>query len=148
MNTLRKQLLITITALGLGVGAATAHARMDGPHRMGGPGYSERWQERMETRAAELQAKLKLNPAQEQAWNAYLQTMKPGERGAHPARGEMAQLSAPERLERMHAMMKEREQRMAQRVAATREFYAVLTPEQRKIFDEQFQHGRGRYAKS
>lgn len=39
------------------------------------------------------------------------------------------------------------EQRMAARVAATRDFYAVLSPEQRKVFDESFHMKRGHHGK-
>lgn len=151
MSTLRKQLLVGLTALSLGIGAAAASPGMGGGRHMDGEGYSEHRKERMEQRLTELRGKLNLNAQQETAWNAYIAGMKPGERPARPTRAEMEKLSAPERMEQMHARMKVGEQHMAQRVAATRDFYAVLTPEQRKIFDESFpagRYGRGHHGKS
>lgn len=152
MTTIRQQLLIGLTVVGLGIGAATAHdGRSGSGHRMGKAGFSEMKTERMEKRAAELQAKLNLNAEQQSAWNNFAAKMKPADRPARPSRTEMAKLPAPERMEKMHEMMKLREQQMANRVAATKEFYAVLTPEQRQTFDAHFSkgrphHGRGRAA--
>ncbi len=151
MTSFRKHLLIGMAAIGFGLGAVASHAQMPGGGAMGGPGpmgehgkSGERMKERMEKRAAELHDKLKLNPAQEKAWNAYMEKMKPGEPPARPDRAELDKLTAPERMERRLAHMKDAEKRMEQRVAATREFYAVLTPEQKKIFDDEFRHGPGR----
>jgi Spy/CpxP family protein refolding chaperone len=45
--------------------------------------------------------------------------------------------TAIERMERMLAHMKEEQTRMEARLAATKKFYARLTPEQRKVFDEE-----------
>jgi protein CpxP len=59
-----------------------------------------------------------------------------------PDRAEWEKLSAPERMEKQLALMKEREARMADRLAATKAFYAQLTPEQQKIFNENFMTGR------
>jgi protein CpxP len=151
MTQFRKHLLIGMTVLGLAAGSFGAHAGgPDGAHQMGaGPMSSrehgrspEQMKERFAKRQAELHDKLKLTAAQEPAWNAFVAQMKPGERPARPDRAEMAKLSAPERMERMLAMMKEGEKRMADRLAAVKEFYAVLTPEQQKTFNEQFGPGR------
>lgn len=152
MTTLRKRLLIGLVAVGLGTGSFAAIAGkpdcgpMGGPMAYGGHGWGgERMKERMEKRAAELRDKLKLAPAQEGAWNAYIARMKPADMPARPDRAEMAKLTAPERMEKMHALMKERDKHMEVRIAATKEFYAQLTPEQRKVFDEQFPGGPGRH---
>ncbi|HVL74910.1 MAG TPA: Spy/CpxP family protein refolding chaperone [Noviherbaspirillum sp.] len=148
MTTIRKQLLIGITALGLGMGSLAVHAQPSGA-----PGDRqakiERMHERMQQKTEELRAKLNLTPQQEPAWNAYVAAMTPkqGERPARPSREEMAKLTAPERMDRMHAMMQRAEQAMAVRAKATRDFYAVLTPEQRKVFDENFHMGRGHHGK-
>lgn len=151
MSTFRKRLLIGILAAGLGVGSVAAIAggpgcgHMGGSHAFGDHGKGgERMKERMEKRAAELHEKLKLNASQENAWRTYVGKMKPADTLVRPDRAELAKLSAPERMEKMHALMKEREKHMAERVVATKEFYGVLTPEQQKIFDEQFQRGPGR----
>lgn len=144
MKAFRKSLLIGSAVLALGAGAAHAQKPDCGP--MGGPtGHGrehspEQMQERMQKRAAELHDKLKLNATQESAWNAYVAKMRPAERPARGDRAEWDKLSAPERMDKIAARMQEHAQRMAQRAAATREFYAALTPEQQKIFDGQFMH--------
>lgn len=91
-----------------------------------------------------LHDKLKLTPEQETAWKSFHEKMKPTESRNRPDRSELASLHAPERREKMLSMMKEHENRMAERVAAVKEFYAVLTPEQQKLFDDQFSKHRRR----
>lgn len=154
MTTFRKYLASGIVAIGLAAGSVAALADGPGCGHMGGPmGYgghgrdSEQMKARMEKRATELHDKLKLNASQESAWRSYLAKMTPPDMRPYPDRAELEKLPAPERMERMHALMKERmkerETHMASRVAATKEFYDVLTPEQRKIFDEHFRFGPG-----
>lgn len=117
-----------------------------GKHHMGGrpmsaedrAKFQERMKERMAKREAELRDKLKLTAAQEPAWKTFTEKMKPGNPPARPDRAEMEKLTAPERMEKALAMMKEREKRMTERVAAVKEFYVVLTPEQQKVFDAEF----------
>jgi periplasmic protein CpxP/Spy len=151
MKNFRKQLLIGIAALGIGAGAVAAHADGADCDRMG-PGhasagdhqkFAERMQQHMAKRQAELHDKLKLNASQETAWKAYVARMTPAARPQRPDRSEFDQLPAPQRMEKMLAMMKEGEARMTDRIAATKAFYEVLTPEQKKTFDDEFRHGRG-----
>jgi protein CpxP len=47
----------------------------------------------------------------------------------------------------MLAQMKEREAHMATRLASVRKFYATLTPEQQKVFNESFGGGRRRHGR-
>lgn len=144
MTSFRKHLLIGIAALSLSAGSLTAYADNQGGGPMGEHGrFGERMKEHMAKRMAELHDKLKLNAAQEAAWKIYMTKVGPGEPPARPDRAEMDKLTAPERMERMLAHMKDAEQRMAAHIAATKEFYAVLTPEQKKIFDDAFRHGPG-----
>jgi periplasmic protein CpxP/Spy len=156
MKNFRKQLLIGMATLALGAGTVAAYA--DGPDCGGmGPGhasagdhgdhqkFAERMKERMAKRQAELHDKLKLNASQQAAWNDYVAKMAPGERPARPDRAAFDKLPAPERMEKMLALMQGGEAKMAQRVEATKAFYAVLTPEQKKTFDEEFRHGSGRH---
>lgn len=151
MNTLRKRLLIGLMAAGLGAASFGAYADRPGCGPMGaGPaafGEHGRSPEKMaahfEKRQSELHDKLKLNASQEAAWKAYLAKIKPAEAPKRPDRAEIANMPAPERMEMMLGFMQENQKRMADRIAATKEFYAVLTPEQRKVFDEEFQPGRG-----
>jgi Spy/CpxP family protein refolding chaperone len=152
MIKFRKTLLIGAAALALGAGSFSAYA--DKPGFDGKDGarmssrdhgkFEEQRKERMAKRQVELHDKLKLNATQEKAWATFTERMKPGARPARPDRAELAKLSAPERMERMLARMQEGEKRMAGRIAATKEFYAVLTPEQQKTFNDQFGSGHGR----
>jgi periplasmic protein CpxP/Spy len=116
-----------------GGGPMGQHQRMD-PARM---------QERVAARQADLKAKLNLSPAQEGAWNAYLAAMQPpagpgmrmGPDNRQKMHEEMQQLSTPERIDRMNALKAQRDVEMAKRQAATKNFYAALSPEQQKVFD-------------
>lgn len=140
MNSIRKHLLIGISALSLAAGACTAYAL--GPTGMGDAPHdgkrAEHMTQRMEKHIAELHDKLHLNASQEGAWKTYIAKMKPAAHPVRPSRDELDKMTAPERMEFMLARMKEHEQRMTDHLAATREFYAVLTPEQKKIFDQNF----------
>ena len=167
MTKFRKSLLIGVAALSLGAGSFVANAASDvtggdqrtggeppriagehhgGKHHMRGQPMSpeerakfqERMKERMAKRQAELHDKLKLTAAQEPAWKNFTEKMKPSDPPARPDRAEMEKLTAPERMERGLVMMKEREKIMADRLAAVKEFYAVLTPEQQKVFNTEF----------
>lgn len=139
MTKFRKNiLLIGLATLGLGSVPMLAQANC-GP--MGGG--SEKFSQQIEKRQTQLHDKLKLSAEQETAWKNFSEKMKPSGTGKRPDRSDLASLHAPERMEKMLAMMKEHESRMVERVAAVKEFYAVLTPEQQKLFDEQFaQHRR------
>ncbi|WP_168798605.1 MULTISPECIES: Spy/CpxP family protein refolding chaperone [Oxalobacteraceae] len=148
MMKFRKQLLTGLVALGIGAGSFAAYAGGPGwgygmgPGGDGGPArFSERMKERMEQRQAQLHDKLKLTAAQEPAWKTFTQKMQPGTPPAWGNRAELDKLSAPERMEKMLALMKDREQRMADHVVAVKDFYAVLTPEQQKIFNDEFAAG-------
>jgi Spy/CpxP family protein refolding chaperone len=88
---------------------------------------------------AGLKEKLKLAPEQEAAWNAFAGASQPHPRpmGAdrEAMRAEFAKLTTPQRLDRMQAMAEMRHARMAERVTATKAFYAQLSPEQQRVFD-------------
>lgn len=84
-----------------------------------------------------------LTPAQEAAWATFTAKMVPP---APPGKANwdgLSALPAPERMQKMLDMMKSREGAMAERVAVVKEFYAVLTPAQQKVFDEQFSQRGG-----
>jgi periplasmic protein CpxP/Spy len=114
-------------------------------------------QERMAKRQAELKAKLKITPAQEGAWTTFTAAMKPpanmaggmmGMRHDPKVKAEMDKLTTPERIDKMRAMRAERmttmNAEMDKRGAATKAFYAVLSPEQKAVFDAITPH-RGRH---
>ncbi|WP_158590419.1 Spy/CpxP family protein refolding chaperone [Noviherbaspirillum cavernae] len=149
MTNFRKHLLIGVTVLALGAGSFAAYAQKPGgEHRDGRPMSAEdhakfeaRMKERFTKRQAALHDKLKLSPEQEGAWTKFNERMKPGTPQARQDRAQLAAMSAPERMEAMLAHMKEAEGKMAERVVATKEFYAVLTPEQQKTFNDEFAKG-------
>lgn len=135
-----------------------AQCDMMGPHgNMQGHDMSQRgmgrmdparMQAMMDKRDAALKAQLKLTPAQETAWTTYVASHKlpVGMKGQPAAMPDMAKLTTPERIDKMKEL---RAQRMAEMTAAmdkhaeaTKTFYAVLTPEQQKVFDAQTMQGR------
>ncbi|HUW51054.1 MAG TPA: Spy/CpxP family protein refolding chaperone [Sulfuricella sp.] len=142
MTKFRKNiLLIGLATLGLGSAPILALANTGcGP--MGGG--SEKFAQQIEKRQARLHDKLKLTPEQNAAWKTFSEKMKPSGPRSRPDISAMESLHAPERMEKILSMMKEHESRMAERVVAVKEFYAVLTPEQQKLFDEQFAKHRRR----
>ncbi|MDD2918804.1 Spy/CpxP family protein refolding chaperone [Rhodoferax sp.] len=136
-----------------------AQCDMTGPHgAMQGQGMSYRgmgkmdpakMQARMDARHAALKAQLKLTPAQEAAWSAYVANHNPaaGMKGQAASMPDLAKLTTPERLDKMKELraqhMGEMTTAMDKRAEATKAFYAVLTPEQQKVFDAQTMQGRG-----
>lgn len=101
--------------------------------------------ERAEHRAqrlAALKQELKLTPAQEPAWNAFTAALQPGERAARMDRGSMSTLTTPERIDRMREMRAQHAAEADRRGEATKAFYAALTPEQQKTFDERGHRGQ------
>ncbi len=94
-------------------------------------------QEMKAKRQAELKARLQLTAAQEPAWNTFIASMTPpADRAA--IRAEMEKLPEAERRSKMKALR-------AQRDANIDAFYAVLSADQKKVFDEQRKHeGHGR----
>ena len=108
---------------------------MHGPGGMDHAKMAEKMKAGMAKHLAELHDKLKLNAAQEPAWKTFTDAINPGAMPAHPDRAAMEKMTAPERMEKMLALSKERLAKMESRLAALKTFYAVLTPEQKKIVD-------------
>lgn len=155
MTTIRKHLVTAFAALSMGALSMGAHAQATGQAQApeGRYSHAEHQQKRAEfaakraefaaRRAAKLHDELKITPAQEAAWNAFVASMKPAARhadgqrpGPHFDRSAWAKLSAPQRMEKHIEMQKRRTAAMEQRLGALNSFYAVLTPEQKKTFDE------------
>jgi periplasmic protein CpxP/Spy len=107
--------------------------------------HQDRMAERVAKRQAELKAKLKITPAQEGAWTTFADAMKPPAGGMMSMRhdpklkAEMDKLTTPERIDKMRALRQERmtamNAEMDKRGAATKAFYAVLSSEQKAVFD-------------
>jgi Spy/CpxP family protein refolding chaperone len=139
MNGFRKSVMMSLAVISMSAVLAQAQpAPAPGAPAQGGQQYGERMKERMAQRQAELHDKLKLAPGQEPAWNAFISAMTSVQRPARPNRAEWEQLSAPDRMERRLEMMKQEEAAMSQRLQATKTFYATLTPDQQKIFNDSF----------
>jgi protein CpxP len=90
-----------------------------------------------EQHLAKLHDKLKLTAQQEPAWKKFVANNPMADKAARPDPAEIQKLNAPQRLEKGLEHMKAMEARMTEHLAALKEFYAVLTPEQQKTFDEQ-----------
>jgi len=146
MNTLRKSLVIAIASLGLGTIAVAAPNQVaQAPAtsvQSGATGqHGEKFAERMAKRQAALHDKLALTPAQEGAWQLFTARMQATVTPRSDVRPAEV-LTAPERAERKAAFLQVAQQQAASRVQPIKEFYAVLSPEQQKIFDSQFQGRR------
>lgn len=146
MNHVRKGMLAAALSLGLGALAVPALAQTAAPaakaeqgryaHAASKEERQARRAERMAKHQAELHAALKLNANQEAAWTAFVNATRPAPHGARGDRAEWKSLSAPQRMEKQLAFQRERSARMEQHLAALNSFYAVLSPEQKKVFDE------------
>jgi len=116
-----------------GHGDKQGHGRMD-------PAKRQEWADK---RLGELKQKLAITPAQEGAWTAFAAAHQPPATPmARPDREAMSRMTTPERIDQMRAMRTQRNAEMDRRLDATKSFYAALTPDQRKLFDEQ----TGRFA--
>ncbi len=93
-------------------------------------------QKKMAERQAAFKAELKLQPAQEPAWNAFVARTQPQARPApQGAREDWSKLTTPQRLDKMQALKTQRDAAFAQRTEAIKSFYAALNADQQKVFD-------------
>lgn len=94
-------------------------------------------------RHAELKARLKITPEQESAWDTFTTAMKPPTAAMGQMRqmhAEMDKLSTPERIDKMRALRSQHTAEMEKREEAIKTFYASLTPDQKKTFDDEHAH--------
>jgi hypothetical protein len=82
---------------------------------------------------ARLKTNLQLQPAQEQAWATWTAAMAPQRHDAPPP---APAATTPERLQQMHALRQARDAEEQRRETATLAFYATLSAEQKKVFDQ------------
>ena len=102
-----------------------------------------RMEERRQHRQQLMHDALGIRADQEGAWQAFIASRRPpdGERGPGMHRpggqdqGQQAELTTPQRLDRMQQRLSERQARFTQRIDATRRFYGALDPRQQKTFD-------------
>lgn len=111
----------------------------------GGPREGRRMDpEAMAAQHAErLRAVLQLRADQEPALKAYLAARKPpaGAADRRGGREQFAAMTTPQRLDAQRSRLTERVARFDQRAAATKTFYAQLSPTQQKAFDAMPQGG-------
>lgn len=153
MKALHKALIIGAAALGFSAAALPAMAGEGEPRQYAATKFDPaKMQEHMDQRAKRIHDALKIAPAQESAWQAYLSALKSNmpQRGQFD-RAAFKQMPAPERMEKRIEMSRNHITRMESNLAATKTFYAQLTPEQQKLFDEKAgrfghhrQHGHAR----
>jgi periplasmic protein CpxP/Spy len=146
MNSFQKSLVIAVASLGVGSAAVAASdpgssSTDRGSHWGAFGSHGAKFAERIAKRQAELHDKLNLSPTQEATWKTFTDKLQ----ATAPARPEGAStvtMTAPERADRMVTFLQTAQQRAAARAQAVKEFYAVLSPEQQKIFDSQFKGSR------
>ena len=132
--------------------AQQANAAPAGPDRqLPRPDRMERRVQQMQVRIAQrlaaMKVRLNLTPAQQDAWNAFGSAVQPSTQDLQrmiSMRAELRRLPTPERIDRLRELRSVRTAAMDQRFDATKAFYAQLTPEQQKTFDEISLRGRGR----
>jgi Spy/CpxP family protein refolding chaperone len=161
MNTLRKTIITGLAALSLGGAVLGAQAQSQAPdaHPKAQPSKEQRQASHAEfsakreqmraERVAKLHDELRITPAQESAWNGFVASMKRPQHadGAHGDRAAWAGLTAPQRAEKMIAMQKARTAAMEQRLAALNSFYSVLSPDQKKVFDDKSAHMQSHFGR-
>jgi protein CpxP len=115
-------------------GASFAQSPPQGAPPQGAMRMMEMKRSDPEARAQRLRDVLQLTPAQEPALKAFLEAQKPAERMTRPEPAAKA-ATTPERLDQQRTRLVERLAAFDRRAAATRAFYAQLTPSQKKAFD-------------
>ncbi|MDD5037509.1 MAG: Spy/CpxP family protein refolding chaperone [Methylococcaceae bacterium] len=106
--------------------------------------------ERLEKNLQTLHSDLKLRATQDAAWNEWSDKIT----RSHSGRNERCQefeswskLPVIDRMEKKLAFFKERQNKLEEGISATKAFYGLLSPQQRQVFDQQFNfwpHGKGR----
>lgn len=133
MNSCRKVAQSLFLAAGLGALAAGPVLADPGCDHMGGhPGHHAQMQEQHHQ---QLHAALKLNPEQEPGWTKLMESEQAPAISEAQAT-DWSKLKAPERAEKMLELSKARQARMTEHAAALKAFYATLTPEQQKTFED------------
>jgi protein CpxP len=140
--TVNKSAKMLLAGMAIAALSANVYARGNQDCGYGVPGQmSDRQIERMdkirEEHQATLHEKLKLTAQQESAWKKFTASQPMPGKTARLDRAEMQKLNAPQRMENGLVHMRAMEKAMTEHLAALKEFYAVLTPEQQKVFDEQ-----------
>lgn len=148
MKSIFKRVLLVSVLAGAGCVALAQSSPGMGPSMAGAPHEGmqrgmhrpdpARMQAMVTKRLAALKVKLKITADQETAWSTFSAAMKPpAAMGQRADRAEMSQLTTPERIDKMRAIRAIRQAEMDKHGDAVKALYAVLTPEQKKVFDSQ-----------
>lgn len=139
---IRNKIIVALAVGGIFAGVAQAQPGYfcgDGPAMRGGTkGMRGDPAVRVEQRLNRLKTELKLTAEQEPLWQAFAEKSK-----AEAGKGIMAMrdlprdLPAPERMDRMTQLMKDRLAAMESVNESFKRLYAVLTPEQKRVADLQ-----------
>lgn len=108
----------------------------------------ERIHERTEAAANRLRDILHLRPDQDASLRTLIKSLAPAPGAMHMADGNdrqsLAALTTPERLDRIAALMTQRQTNFQRRADAIKAFYAVLSPEQQQAFNALWPNNGGR----
>lgn len=151
MSKLQKIVIAAFVSVSVGIPAISAYANTF--ESRGGDAFQDKHYAmhfnqtkpagNLAQRQAQLHDKLGLTADQEAAWTTFTGSMAPPANQTKPDWAAISALPAPDRMDKMLSMMKDREAKITNHAAAVRTFYGVLTPAQQKIFDAQFaMHGR------
>jgi hypothetical protein len=153
-NPVRKSILIGLAVLGMASASVAVQAQAPAAEGRHGHALTQeqrqaKWSEHMAKREAKLHDALKLSAAQEPAWRTFIAAAKPAARPARGEHGAWKDLPAPQRMEKAIEMSKRHTAMMEERLGALKTFYAVLTPEQQKLFDANAMRGghRGQHGR-
>ena len=145
MNSYRRLAQSVLLATGLGAFLAGPVFADPGCGPMGGhEAHAEHHSKMMEQHHKQLHDALKLTSEQEAGWKKLMESEepRPSTSGAGQ-REDWAKLSTPERAEKMLELGKARQEHMAEYVAALKGFYATLSVEQKKTFEDMHADQRG-----
>lgn len=140
--------LLATTAIAFGISAYAQPGMMQGmgcDH--GGPGMGMQGKgmgmmgdpsARAEQHLSQFKSQLKVTPQQEPLWQAFAEKMKANAgQGMKAMRENMQQpMTAPERMDKMTAAMKERLAAMESTHESFKRLYEALTPEQKAVADK------------
>lgn len=144
MKTISKAILLSLALAGAGLSHAFGPGGMHGDKGPMQRMDSAKMEQHMSKRLDALKTALKLTPAQEADWARFTAAVKPQSDTtppARPSREEMDKLTTPERMEKMRTVREQHHKDMSAAMerheAAVKTFYATLTAEQKKVFDQQ-----------
>jgi protein CpxP len=135
-----KAMILGLILLGpLAAESAPRRGEPGPPGERPGSFRAEHGQHYTQERLDQLHGELKLTPAQEEAWNTWSGKINRAEQAQKEARPDfeaLKQMPAPDRLQKLIDFSRVHVASMEEILAATKDFYATLNPDQRKSFDD------------